>query len=213
MSLAGLGLIGAGAHATFTATTTSQQTISAGTIDLTLSAIGATGNGTVGNPLVLPPIGNVGSTFISPAQLITITNSGSLTANEINLQMTDSGSSVLSGEMYMCLYSDSTIVFNGTVAADELLGNMAVAGTVPAGGTDTYTAVFYAGNENTGCGNVSGYQYGTADATNGPYTTYPVGASAPDTGSPAGYSNLAGTLQNDAEGATDTVSITVTYSA
>ena len=35
---------------------------------------------------------------------------------------------------------------------------MAVGGTIAPSGTDTYTAEFYAGNEATGCGNVSGYQ-------------------------------------------------------
>jgi predicted ribosomally synthesized peptide with SipW-like signal peptide len=211
MSLAGLGLVGAGAHAVFTATTTSAQTITAGNLSVVLYSPTATsGNNTTA--LTLPSVKNVGSTFISPAQLITIKNNGTVTANEINLQVTDSGSSALQTEMYLCLYSDSTTVFNGTVKADESLGNMAVAGTVPAGGTDTYTAVFYAGDENTGCGNVSGYQYGTADAAPGSsLTPYPVGATT-NGGTPTGWSNLAGTLDNDAQSGTDTVTITVSYS-
>ena len=211
MSLAGLGLIGAGAHATFTTSTTSSQQVSAGTLSVVLSSPTATsGNNTTA--LTLPSVTNVGSSFISGAQLITITNNGTVTANEINLKVTDSGSSALQTEMYLCLYSDSTTVFNGTVAADEALGNMAIGGSIAPTATDSYTAVFYAGDENTGCGNVSGYQYGTVDATDGALTTWPVGATAPDAGSPVGYSNLAGTLGNDAQGGTDTVTITVSYS-
>jgi len=221
MSLAGLGLVGAGAHAAFTATTTSNQTISAGTLSVVLSSPGATGNGTA--TISLPSVANAGSTFISPAQLITITNNGSLTANEINLKVTDSPTNslgldnggALATEMYLCLYSDSNIVFNGLLSADEALGNMAVGGTVlPNGGTDTYIAVFYAGNEPTGCGNVSGYQYGTLDAAPGTsLTPYPVTAAQPHAGTPVGNSNLAPALNSDAEGGSDTVSVTLTYSA
>ena len=220
MSLAGLGLVGAGAHAVFTATTTSAQTISAGTLSVVLSSPGATGNGTA--TISLPSVANAGSTFISPAQLITITNNGSLTATEINLKVTDSPTNspgldnggALATEMYLCLYSDSNILFNGLLSADEALGNMAVGGTVPIGGTDTYTAVFYAGNEPTGCGNVSGYQYGTLDAAPGTsLTPYPVTAAQPHAGTPVGNSNLAPALNSDAEGGSDTVSVTVTYSA
>jgi hypothetical protein len=117
--------------------------------------------------------------------------------------------------MYLCLYSDANIVFNGLLSADEALGNMSVGGTVlPNGGTDTYTAVFYAGDVYTGCGNVSGYQYGTLDAAPGSsLTPYPVTSAQPDAGSPVGYSSSANTLQNDAEGGTNTVSVTLTYSA
>jgi predicted ribosomally synthesized peptide with SipW-like signal peptide len=208
MSIAGLGLIGAGAHAVFTASTTSSQAISAGTLSVVLSSPGAEGNNTP--TIALPSVGPVGSSFISPAQLITITNNGTVPANEIKLQVTDSGSSALQTEMYMCLYSDSYITFNGTVAQDEALGNMGWVGTIPAEATDSYTAVFYAGDENTGCGNVVGYQYGTVDAVGGSLTPYPVGAT-PNAGSPQGWSNLAGTLNNDAQGGTDTVSITVSY--
>jgi hypothetical protein len=217
LSLAGLGLVGAGAHGVFSTQTTSNQTISTGTLAVVLSSPGASGNGTP--TISLPSVTNAGSTFISPAQLITITNNGSLTANEINLKVTDSpgnpAGSALASEMYLCLYSDSNIVFNGLLSADEALGNMEVGGTVlPNGGTDTYTAVFYAGDVYTGCGNVSGYQYGTLDAAPGTsLTPYPVTSAQPDAGSPVGNSSLASPLNGDAEGGTDTVSVTLTYSA
>ena len=218
LCVAALALIGAGAAAQWTTQTTSSQTITAGNLSVVLSSPNAI-SGQNTTDLTLPNIGPVGSSFISTPQLITITNNGSLTANEINLKVTDSpgnsAGSALASEMYLCLYSDSNIVFNGLLSTDEALGNTAVGGTVlPNGGTDTYTAVFYAGNEPTGCGNVSGYQYGTLDAAPGTsLTPYPVTASQPDAGSPVGNSNLASPLNSDAEGGTDTVSVTLTYSA
>jgi len=213
MSLAGLGLIGAGAHAAFTTTTTSNQTVTAGTLGLTLSASGATGNGSVGNPLVLPAVGNVGSSFVSTPELITITNTGSLAASEINLQVTDSATlannnvtnSALANEMYACFYSDGSLVFNGLLSAVEGLGNMAVGGSVPVGGTDTYQVVFYAGSVDTGCGNV-----GLSPAS--PYI-YPPVAFPVQVGGIDVLSTDAVALNSDAEGGSDTVSVTMTYSA
>ena len=215
LGVSALGLIGVGAHATFTQNTVSSQTISAGTLAVVVSSPDAPGCLTAAancTTLTLTPVTNVGSTFLATPELITITNTGSVTANEIKLQVTDSGSSALQHEMYMCLYSDSYITFNGTVAADEALGDMNWVGTIAPTATDSYTAAFYAGDEDTGCGNVVGYQYGTVDEVGGgnPLTPYPVGPTA-NAGSPQGWSNLAGTLQNDAEGGSDTVSITVSY--
>ena len=217
MSLAGLGLVGAGAHAVFTTSTSSAQTISAGMLGVVLNGPAGTSWPGSGTPnMTLPSVGPVGSSFISPAQLITITNDGSLTANEINLKVTDvpgnSAGSALASEMSLCLYSDNTVVFNGLLPADEALGDMQVAGTVLVGGTDTYTAVFYAGNEATGCGNVSGYQNGAEDAGSNGLTPYPVTGTFTDDGTPTGTSN-AQTLNTDSEGGSDTVSVTVTYSA
>jgi len=57
MSLAGLGLVGAGAHAVFTQNTTSAQTLTAGTMNVTLSSDGGTivsGNNTAN--LVMAPV-------------------------------------------------------------------------------------------------------------------------------------------------------------
>jgi hypothetical protein len=215
LSLAGLGLVGAGAHAVFTTTTSSAQTINAGTLGLTLSANNATGTGAVGNPLVLPAVANVGSSFVSAPELITITNTGSLAASEINLQVTDSATlannnvtnSALAGGMYACFYSDGAIVFNGLLSSVEGLGNMAVGGSVPIGRTDTYTVVFYAGSVDTGCGNVglaagaSSYIY--------PPVNYPVQTVA----GTDDLSTDAVSLGNTAEGGSDTVSVTMTYSA
>jgi hypothetical protein len=222
LGVAAIALIGAGASATFTANTTSTQSISAGTLSLVLTANNvASGYDTPS--ITFAPLTNVPSTFISPAELITITNNGSVTANEINLQVTDTAGNPaganLASEMSMCIYSDGSILFNGTLKADESLGNMAVGGTIAPSGTDTYTAVFYAGNEATGCGNVSGYQYGTSDDNAnlglggpGPLTTYPLPSNAPAAGTPTAGTSNAGTLNGDSEGGADSVTVTVSYS-
>ncbi len=190
LSVAGIGLVGVGAHATFTAQTQSSQSITAGNINITLASTdaGATGSGTP--TLTLPSISNVASSFMSTPELITINNSGSLSANEIQMQATNSGSSSVANDMSVCLYSDGEVTYNGTIQGFVNEGQFGWVGSVPAGGSDTYWVVFYAGSQLTGCGNTIGLQN----------TAYPV----------AGDSN-AGTLQNSDEGGSADLTITVNY--
>jgi hypothetical protein len=190
LSIAGVGLIGVGAHATFVAQTQSSQSVTAGNIAITLASTdaGASGSGTP--TLTLPAVTNVASSFMSTPELITINNSGSLPANEIQMQATNSGSSAVASEMSMCLYSDGYVTYNGTIANFVAAGQFGWVGPVPAGGSDTYWVVFYAGSQATGCGNTTGIQN----------VAYPV----------AGNSN-AGTLQNDSEGGSADVTITIIY--
>src|SRR5487761_1277322 len=86
LGVAGLALIGAGAAATFTQNTTSSQKITAGTMNVVLSADGAAGNNTPS--ITLADLGPVNSSFETATQ-ITIHNNGNLTVNEINLQLSD----------------------------------------------------------------------------------------------------------------------------
>jgi predicted ribosomally synthesized peptide with SipW-like signal peptide len=155
MSLAGLGLVGAGAHAVFTATTTSSQQVTAGNLSLTLSSPLATGDGSVGNPLVLPAIGPTQSSFVANNQ-VTITNTGNITATEISLAVgaTNNGSAAsiaLQGEMWACLSSSGTILFNEPLNTAIGYGTIAIgATTVPP--PDNYTLTLYAGSADAGCG-------------------------------------------------------------
>jgi predicted ribosomally synthesized peptide with SipW-like signal peptide len=93
MSLAGLGLVGAGAHAVFTAATTSAQTITAGTLSLVLQATNPDGSEVTGyntNSITFAPFtAPVASAFVTAPQLITIYNNGSVTATEISMKLTD----------------------------------------------------------------------------------------------------------------------------
>ncbi len=217
LSRSGLGLIGVSAHVVSSSQSMSNRTITTGTLAVMLSSPGATGNGM---PTVsLPSATNARSTLVSQAQLTTITNNGSLTANENDLRVTDgpynSAGSSLAKDMYLCLCSDSNIVFNDLLSADKALGNMAVGWTVLLhGGIDSYTAVFYAGDVFTGFGKVLDYQYRTLDAARrSSFTPYPVTSAQPDAGSPVGNSNKGSPLSSDAQGGSDTVSVTLTYSA
>lgn len=86
LSIAGLGLIGVGAHAVFTTSTQSSQTIAAGTLDV--SSSGSSGScaayDNIGNctswGVTVSPSSGFGSTFDSGPIAITLTNTGSLAA-------------------------------------------------------------------------------------------------------------------------------------
>jgi predicted ribosomally synthesized peptide with SipW-like signal peptide len=115
MSLAALGLVGAGAHAVFTATTTSAQTISAGTLSLVLQATNPGGGDVAGyntNSITFTPQPPVASSFVTAPQLITIYNNGNVTATEISMKLTDPinvanlPSAALDSQTWVCMYSD-----------------------------------------------------------------------------------------------------------
>jgi hypothetical protein len=92
MSIAGVGLVGVGAHATFSTATTSSQQITTGTPGVALTAPGATLTGVgsdctntgeaCGN-ITLAPVGPTGSSFTSGDQLITISNIGNIPLTEL----------------------------------------------------------------------------------------------------------------------------------
>ena len=170
MSLAGLGLIGAGAHAAYTATTASSQTITAGTLSVAVSAPGATETTNSGLPctsaangcttITLPSFGPVASTFVTTPIEVTITNTGGIPISEVAVQLSDTNTNgTFEGETWACYYAPETTGGSGDVVlANELLttieayGPTAYIGTIPPAGTDTYYVVFYAGDINTGCG-------------------------------------------------------------
>ena len=202
LCVAALALIGAGAAALWTTTTTSSQQIASGYLSVGLSGPGScTATDAYGSctSLALPAVGLVGSSFASTPQLITITNNGTVTATEITLTVGDTPGTApagpaLASEVYMCLYSQSWVVYNGPLSGAE--GSIGLYPTTLAPlGTDNYTAVFYAGADQvTGCGSYSGWQYGT--------------------GTPlvAGSTSTAPELLTAAENGSDTPFITVEYS-
>ena len=190
MSLAGLGLVGAGAHAVFTATTASSQTVTAGALSVVVSSPDAPGCTSAANActsLTLTPVGPFGSTFDSAASLITITNTGNIPATEISMTISDSpinsagldNGGTLATDMGMCFYSDVAPVFNELLSAVEAgspysLGASPLATT----NTDSYSVDFFAGEASTVCG-------------------------APATAIPS--------LDTLAQGGSDAVTVTVTY--
>jgi hypothetical protein len=163
MSLAGLGLVGAGAHAVFTATTASSQTVSAGALAVVVSSPDAPGCTTVADnctSLTLNPVGPFGSTFDSAASLVTITNTGNIPATEISLTVSDSpinsagldNGGALASEMGMCFFSDGSTVWNELLPAVEA-GSPYSLGASPlaTSGTDSYSVDFYAGQASSQC--------------------------------------------------------------
>jgi predicted ribosomally synthesized peptide with SipW-like signal peptide len=216
MSLAGLGLVGAGAHAVFTATTTSAQTITTGTLSLVLQATNPLGGDVDGygtNSITFKPQAPVASSFVTAPQLITIYNNGNVTATEISMKLTDPydstnvASAALDNQTWVCMYSDNELAFNEPMTTVEGYGSVVIgAQTIAPQATDTYTVVFYAGSADGGCGptftGISGDTYTSFEAYTPPN---PALGTNPDP--------LALPLTSAAEGGTITPTFTVSYSA
>ena len=204
MSLAGLGLVGAGAHAVFTNTTSSVQPITAGSLNVTLATTvaGAGGNNTA--TLTFPTFGPTGSTFVV-ADPVTITNNSNIPVTEVAIQLTDpnkvanGASAALDTETWACFYSDGQLLFNEAMPTVEGYGSAVVAGSIAAGSTDTYTIVFYAGDNGANdplCGAAfTGFSGGS-------YTTYEV---------PPQAASTVASLDNSAQGGVIDPTLTVSY--
>jgi hypothetical protein len=119
LSLAGLGLVGAGAHAVFSTNVTATQQITSGslhvaiwdTLDLTCPNAAANCQATT---LATPPA--VGSSFVVGPEPIYVTNNGTLPAFWTGIGMTDQGTgdSSLASESYLCLQdSNHNVLYNG----------------------------------------------------------------------------------------------------
>jgi hypothetical protein len=161
MSLAGLGLVGAGAHAVFTTSTTSSQNITSGNLSVVLSSAAATaGNSTT--TLTLGAYGPTASSFTTGDDTITMTNNGTIPATELTVTLgTNYPSSQLAADLYVCTVRDGYVIYNGPLA-DGLSPLGIPTGTIASGGTDSYTTNIYAGSEPTLCGD---------NFTAGPLTT------------------------------------------
>lgn len=225
-SLAGLGLIGVGAHAVFTTTTASSQTITAGTAGpVYLSSPDVPGCTTVSDDctsLTFATAGPEGSTFDTPLAPVTITNEGTIPVNESGIQLTDSTNGTpgnyLQDEMDICISSDpgsgpgvgsggglldnATIVANGPLTTGlGLSPSVTLIGPTLAksGGTDEYQVDFYAGENSLECG-----------------TTWSDGGHTASAWSGAGYPSVnpwvtPASLASNAEGGAVDVTLTFTY--
>lgn len=201
LGVAGLALIGAGATATFTQNTTSSQKITAGSMNVTLSAPGASGNNT--SSIALADVGPVNSTFTTPPTVVTITNNGNLPVTEIALQVGDTNNNgTLQGEAWACFYSDGQLLVNEPLTTVEGYGAATVGGAIAPGATDTYTFIVYAGSIDNGCGATFTGFSGGAYTGNEPYT-----GAAPTLGANASATDLT----NPAQGGVLTPTLTVTY--
>jgi predicted ribosomally synthesized peptide with SipW-like signal peptide len=187
---AGLGLIGVGSHAAFTQNTTSDQQITAGTMKVVVSKGPATPSS--GPTLTLAPVGPTGSSFTTGDQTVTITNQSDIAVNEITSTPSDNvlpgaANQALDSEAFLCEVSSGQVIYNGPLHSAPA---QAIAGTLAAGATDSYTVNVYAGTEPTACGAV---------------TT--VGGTA------AAGTSAAPSLNNDAQGGVIDPTLTVSYTA
>jgi hypothetical protein len=203
MSVAGVGLIGVGAHATFTTSTASAQTVTAGTLAVTLSSPGATGDGTLGNPLVLAASPYEGSTF-AVANDVLVHNNGNIPATETSITISDTtdgsaASLAMVPELWACLSSDGVVIFNEPLTTATGYGTFAVGATVLPP-NDEYMLTVYAGNAPTICG-------ATFTGVSGGSFNNPGDPTVPAVANPDALS-----LTNPAEGGVVSPTMTMTYS-
>jgi hypothetical protein len=166
----GLALVGVGAGATFTDSTASTQTISAGTLSMSVSSPDAAGcrSAAAGcQSLTLPSVGPVGSKFLTPATVVTMTNTGTIPATFAAIQMSEShnlgssASNALEREMNVCIQSTDNsggpwTEGNGPLSAAVALTPSVEENpvTLQPGESATYQVSFYAGQD-SGCHSVS----------------------------------------------------------
>jgi hypothetical protein len=165
LSLAGLGLVGAGAHAVFTTSTASSQQINAGTpsvvtwasnatnVNCTTEALAKTNGCT---SITLSP-GTVGSTFDEPSA-IGVVNVGNIAVNLTSFAVSDSdgltpagANAALQGGLGLCIDG----VYNGLLAAYPNFNTGTNSVTPVALGMGAATAYYvdlYAGGTSTYCG-------------------------------------------------------------
>ena len=220
-SVAGLGLIGVGAHAEFTNATSTQQSITAGTAAVYLSSPdspGCTSAVDKCTSLPLAAIGPVGSTFDTAPSNITMTNAGNVPVTEGSIQLSaitngPAGNS-LRDESYVCIASDpgsgshgpnaETVVANGPLATGlNLSPSVSLNGQniLAPGATDEYNVDFYAGQNSATCG--ATWSDGGHTAARWSGSTYP--ATNPWV-TPA-------SLDNNAQGGSVTVTVTTSFTS
>jgi hypothetical protein len=166
LSLAGLGLIGAGAHAAFTTSTASSQEINAGTPSLVTWAANATNgcttqtiateNPTTCDQVTLTP-GTVGSTFDEPSA-IGVANIGDIAVNLTSFGLSDSDGPSAAGAnlslqqgIGLCING----VYNGLLHAYPNFNtgtNSVTPVALGIGANTTYYVDLYAGGTSTNCG-------------------------------------------------------------
>jgi hypothetical protein len=224
MGVGGLGLIGAGAHAVFTTSSVSKQTITAGTPQVVLSsadaangcttiAIAEANPGTCSGTLSLTSPAPVGSTFETPASQVWVTNTGNVPVTETSIQMGatagNSAGNNLLDQMSVCLHSwdlsygpayagpgwvEANVPLSAAIARTPTVVENPV--VIAPGASIWYSMDFYAGQDSA-CGSI----YSSGPSTSAFYT-----------GELGAYTTPA-SLSNNAEGGIVTPTFTYNYSA
>jgi hypothetical protein len=181
MSIACLGLIGEGVHATFTSSTSSGQSIMVGTPDPTLSGSCVSGTNcpldasnalytlsTDGSTLTFTTDGSTDSSFTTGDEQVVGTNTGNLPLTDPTWTFSANVGAQLEGEAYVCATSTGIgtgdtnfLLYNGPLSAfvgtsyaldSDTLSPLGTPATATSGPTDNFTVDVYAGGESTQCG-------------------------------------------------------------
>jgi hypothetical protein len=220
LGVAALALIGTGAGATFHTSTTTSQTISAGSANVVLTASG-TSCLTVADSchsITLPAVNGAGSTFLTTNPTIWMHNIGTIPVDYANLQLSeahnnDAASVALRNEMNVCIQSTDPmeapnewhgVEVNGPLMTGVNLGDkMDVQNlhtTLQAGDMAPFSVDFYAGTDSA-CGRVTSAGTITSEAWGVPSTDNPVAGDTTFYKTPA-------SLTDDAQGGVVTPTLT-----
>lgn len=164
---AGLALIGTGAGATFSTATQSHQTITAGTLGMSVWVPGNTNGCTAATDhctqIKLADVGPVGSTFETPATHVYVTNTGNIPATFDAFQMSEADANTTADQalrngMNVCIMSTDPsgtwVEGNGPLTVADALNPTVKENPVEVvpGQTVAYWVSFYAGQDSTLCG-------------------------------------------------------------
>jgi len=196
LALAGLGLVGAGAHAVFDTNVTATQQVTSGTLHVAIwdtldpSCPNAAAN-CQATTLATPPA--VGSSFVVGPEPIYVTNNGTLPAFWTGIGITDQGTgdSDLASESYLCLQdSNQNVLYNGPFSSAPTIDEHDSIPTSAAAGNFIISYVtFYAG----------------------PTTVEPCGDNGPFGADSSTMNPAASSLVNAAEGETMEPTFTFTF--
>jgi predicted ribosomally synthesized peptide with SipW-like signal peptide len=193
-----LALVGVGTGATFTQDVSSSQQVTAGTMNMQLSAPSVPGAtvGSGGLSVTLPATSPENSTFDTGAKQVIMTNKGNIPVDAFYLKVSDdvtgtssAASQALKSQLFARVISDGYVLYDGPLSALESLGQLRVDGPIPVDGTDEIETEFYAGAVPALGSNVCG--------------TPLLGGVCPAASAPS--------LTNDAEGGVVTPTLTITY--
>jgi len=177
LGVASFALIGAGATATFTDSARARQNITAGTMSLLVTSPGGS-TSSDGRTVTLPDFGPTGSEFQTHNKLITIRNTGNITATHLEIDFTDSNngsnaSLALRSQTNLCMFSDPWVTANGPLTRGEAREPASISLNkidVKPGETTEMYVDFYAGMDSARCDKVASTGP-MNDAAWGPYVT------------------------------------------
>jgi len=161
LSVAGLGLIGMGAHATFSVNPAANQVISAGTLNVVASSPSDPSCLTPAagcSNITLSSSSNNGSSFTTGPEELVLTNLGTLPATYTSLDIADAWTpNTLSSEAYLCLTdSNNNVLYNGPFSGVSPFTFNDPIPTDPGAGNQLIDYVtIYAGDGSSQCGAVT----------------------------------------------------------